>query len=623
MIRRFVRARASAALLFAAVEGVVFAAEPVPLDPSLAAGVRVAVKLRIASDGAFVADTIEIRAEEARDEELRGRIERVDAPLRRFALLGFDVIGDETTRLSVEPEGTASWSDLVDGLRVKVDGVRDPQGRFLARAIRIRESQHDEMRMVGAIESIDAAAGDRPTLRLLGRPVALTGSTDLDTGRGLTRGALIRSAVIHDDDVTTSERGRVGPHLAFGGEARLTATSSIDPDLDGAEVDGETVGAAGAIGVVAADWERVRLFAEVFAREEYFFRGGDGLQAGNTSGEIDLTQGYVRVLAARRPTVLFTLGRQKFVDDREWLLYSRDLDGARVSLEAGRFAVEASISRDLLDDTENSYDREHENVIVQARYDAGRALLCEAIYLDRRDLTEVQDSPRILAIRLTGSPGRHVNYWADLAGEGGTRGQPTGCAPGLCLIRDVRAWAFDLGATVRPRVALDPSVTVSYAIGSGDATADLPQAEQPDGPVRAFRQGGLQRNRSAWNGVVSFRYYGEAFDPELTNLRILTLGVGVRPLRTVSIDAIYHRYRQDAATPHLHGSDVDARPSGLDPELGDAWDLIVGYEPRRALELRLTAGVFRPGPAFRSDGDGDPLATVQAYSVRFQSKFRF
>ena len=37
----------------------------------------------------------------------------------------------------------------------------------------------------------------------------------------------------------------------------------------------------------------------------------------------------------------------------------------------------------------------------------------------------------------------------------------------------------------------------------------------------------MQRNRGKFNGVVSFRYYGEVLDPELTNLRILTLGIGL------------------------------------------------------------------------------------------------
>ena len=250
----------------------------------------------------------------------------------------------------------------------------------------------------------------------------------------------------------------------------------------------------------------------------------------------------------------------------------------------------------------------------------------EGYYIDREDTTELDDSPRITGLRLFGDPGRHFEFWIDLAHEGGTvctievdkedRGQPCGrlgLGLGTPLVRDVRAHAFDAGVTYRPRIALDPTFTFAYAFGSGEKDGF---EEQLTETARSFRQSGLQRNRDKYNGVVSFRYYGEVLDPELTNLGISTLGVGLRPTRGFSVDLLYHGYRQDEPSERFLVLEIDEEPSGLSPDIGHEWNLILGYEPTRRFELRLTAGVFRPGSAFDRD-------SASANTIRFQSKFRF
>src|SRR2546427_792905 len=118
----------------------------------------------------------------------------------------------------------------------------------------------------------------------------------------------------------------------------------------------------------------------------------------------------------------------------------------------------------------------------------------------------------------------------------------------------------------------------------------LSESRRSDGADGTFRQSGLQRNRGSLNGVVSFHYYGEVLDPELTNLRIQSLGAGLRPGRPLSLDLLFHRYRQDVPSRRLENTELDAKPSGLDPHLGSEWDLVVGYEPRKEVELRLTGG---------------------------------
>jgi len=296
------------------------------------------------------------------------------------------------------------------------------------------------------------------------------------------------------------------------------------------------------------------------------------------------------------------------------------------------------VSRDIFDESRNLRDQDLVNLIVQARYSLTGELQLEGYYIDRDDSTELDDSPRITGLRLFGDPGRHFEFWIDLAHEGGTvctnttlecpsgeacdpldrvpvdGGQPCGrLGSGTPLVREVRAHAFDAGVTYRPRIALDPTFTAAYAFGSGEEDG---LEEQLTETARSFRQSGLHRNRDRYHGVVSFRYYGEVLDPGLTNLEISTLGVGLRPTRGFSVDLIYHGYRQDEPSERFHVLEIDEEPSGLDPDIGSEWNLALGYEPGRRFELRLTAGVFRPGGAFDEDASS-------AGTVRVQSKFRF
>ncbi len=76
---------------------------------------------------------------------------------------------------------------------------------------------------------------------------------------------------------------------------------------------------------------------------------------------------------------------------------------------------------------------------------------------------------------------------------------------------------------------LKPSVTLGYALGSGDdaSTSDVDES---------FRQTGLQDNSAKFNGVTRLKYYGEVLNPELSNLSVLTAGVGIRPSPRSSID---------------------------------------------------------------------------------------
>lgn len=151
---------------------------------------------------------------------------------------------------------------------------------------------------------------------------------------------------------------------------------------------------------------------------------------------------------------------------------------------------------------------------------------------------------------------------------------------------------------------LEPSITLGYAFGTGDGDPD-------DSVDKSFRQTGLQANEAGFNGVPDFKYYGELFDPELSNLSIFTAGAGIKPTEDSSIDLVYHYYLQDTASDSLRDVGIDADPDGRSKRLGSEIDLIAGYEGiKNNLAVALMLGYFIPGKAFRSDSENSFLTKL-------------
>ena len=132
-----------------------------------------------------------------------------------------------------------------------------------------------------------------------------------------------------------------------------------------------------------------------------------------------------------------------------------------------------------------------------------------------------------------------------------------------------------------------------------------------------FRQTGLQDNSDKWLGVDNFRYYGELFDPELSNMHILTASLGFPLFRNSSIEFTYHHYRQAEAAPFLRDVRFKRDPNGLNRALGQEWGVILGIEEWDRWEFELTTSLFRTGQAFSPD-EGQ-----LSQRIFFQTRFNF
>src|SRR5205085_12446452 len=122
--------------------------------------------------------------------------------------------------------------------------------------------------------------------------------------------------------------------------------------------------------------------------------------------------------------------------------------------------------------------------------------------------------------------------------------------------------------------------TLGDAFGSGDHGSTT-------GTDEGFRQTGLQNNNDKVGGPTSIRYYGEVVDPELSNLGILTAGIGYELAHKTAIELLWHRFRQDEAATFLRDTNLDRSPSGLSKDIGEELDLVLGTKAYSGLQLEL------------------------------------
>lgn len=293
--------------------------------------------------------------------------------------------------------------------------------------------------------------------------------------------------------------------------------------------------------------------------------------------------------------ISFRVGRDRIRDQREWLL-DEELDGVRAFGRWDNLALELSASRfRLLDeDLLNAEAREEiNNYLAIGRYEPTQDLKGRAYVLHRDNQDPATNDLTFIGVQGSAVVAGDWEFWLDAAH---VRGRDDGVR--------VRGYGVDVGTVFAPDLPLGPSATLGFAFGSGDGDPD-------DGTDHAFRQSGLQANEDAFNGVTRFLYYGEAFDPELSNLAILTVGLGLRPSELTSIDLVYHGYWQDEPADFLGDAAIEASPGGSRRHLGDGLDLIIGVSEFDNVDFDMTLGAFFPGSGFTGDEDPAFVATFE------------
>lgn len=406
---------------------------------------------------------------------------------------------------------------------------------------------------------------------------------------------------VFDPEAPPDTRYRLTPTLSFGAELELDYSFRRNLDLDARRRD--DVGLLTPELSLAWSFDPAPTFQGflnvALARTLVVADRGDNIRQSEEDFTIEVKEAYLRAgRLSGGPSI--QIGRQRFDDERKWL-YDEDLDAVRLRYVREVFAVELSASRNGVVRTKWGGPDERErinNYVLQASYAPRGWIELEGYAIVREDRTAERQTPVFLGVRSRGEPVEDLDYWLELGYVGGRDGS-----------KRIRGWGVDLGATYEWQVRSRPSVTLGFAFGSGDRDPD-------DSRDKSFRQTGLQRNESDFGGSTDFKYYGEILDPELSNLAIFTVGIGLRPSDRWSVDLVYHHFQQHRASTTLRGAAIGAEPSGRRRPLGSELDLIVGVvDILDRIEVKGTLGYFFPGTAL-PQGTG-------AWGVGVEAQFRF
>ncbi len=367
---------------------------------------------------------------------------------------------------------------------------------------------------------------------------------------------------------------RILPYLTFGSQIEFEYKLDRNIDLDGSkDEDLSTIEPAINLAFSFDPFSFLQAFVNLKIGGEFEIEDG---RSKKDRSIFEIEEAYLFFKDLFNDRFSFQIGRQQFDDERQWL-YDAELDGARAFILHWGIVTQLSVSRggivnrDLL--RKDAGDKTN-NFAVYSTYYFNEDTNIAGYFLARDDTTGENNSPIFLGIHSDGEVTGDLDYWLELAYVTGKDGN-----------NNISGFGFDLGSTYAFDVTLEPSITLGYAFGS-----------------REFRQTGLQGNEGDFNGVVDFLYYGELFEPELSNMSIITAGTGINPTEETSIDIVYHYYIQTKALDELRDSNLDVEPNGLDKSLGSEIDLILGYEQKdEKLAIAISFGYFIPGSAFSSD----------------------
>jgi hypothetical protein len=419
-----------------------------------------------------------------------------------------------------------------------------------------------------------------------------------------------------DQQFTTELFGRP---LTLGGQYELThqwrENFDLDPDVarNRSRLDQELKAE-----LLYRPSDRVTVFLQAVGVSEIDTHRSSGDRTGD--GGLERGQTWVYVDRLFDSPVALQAGRIGLVEPRTWW-WDDDVDAVRLHLGEGNWGMETGVGRELGRVSTN--DRHIDPVFQgidrwfgRAAYAWRRRHNLEGYWMVARDrsghpavgtvIEDTRDDPvdgnlNWLGLRAQGDErfddGQRLGYWFDAGWLRGreTRTQSTRddfqrSIDGVTS-ESAHSDAVDVGAMWTFAAPWKPTVTLAYARGSGDDNA-------ADGVDHAFHQTGLQENKGRYRGVNRFRYYGELFRPELSNLSIATAAFGVRFRERSSLEVVFHDYRQVRANASLADSRLDAVPNGIDRDLGRELDLVLGIREWQRVELAAQAGMFRAGNAF-------------------------
>lgn len=312
--------------------------------------------------------------------------------------------------------------------------------------------------------------------------------------------------------------------------------------------------------------------------------------------------------------VNFDVGRLNFEDDRRWW-WDDELDAARIGWEGDTFEITLALAYELASDrsARSWVDPEQERVlrwIAESSWDFSPNHSFQLFLLHQSDHSPREQVGQDVSVdhedesdarltwagaRQTGifdlGAGGYLGYWIDAALVSGEERFLDFLDPvdGRVEVEAVShphisGWGADVGMSWLLPLPAEPRLFAGYAYGSEE-----------------FRQTGIHADEAGFGGVERFNSYGLLLQPELSNLGIVTAGVGISVLRSSSLDLVYHSYRLVEPAEDLRDSLLQAELTGSHERLGHGVDLVLAVEEWERFEFDVAAAAFRTSDAFEHE----------------------
>lgn len=146
-------------------------------------------------------------------------------------------------------------------------------------------------------------------------------------------------------------------------------------------------------------------------------------------------------------------------------------------------------------------------------------------------------------------------------------------------------WALDTRLHWRPHALSVWQMTLGYAVASGTRSSDKPGSG-------TFIQSGLHSNDP------DYPRYGYLYNPDLSNLQVLTLGMNIPIGLPGRVHLQHNRYQRYSSTDRLLETDVDIDPDDSHQSLGHETGLGYLLELESGLSVELFAARFTAGRAY-------------------------
>lgn len=563
---------------------------------------------RVEVDGVFDGETLNavklVREEDADFLEIKGIVRKVNLENSQMMVGPFTILIDDNTDFDdADNEGEShELHEIKLGWRVEIEGEFTSPLQFKAVEIEVETTPKPKklglLELEGYVEAQELDEDGIPILIVHGIRCRIGSSTEIPEG-------IFRKVAVplYDRDDRRPKTGTkfLNDRLGISGRLYFEHEERENMDLDDFEEanreDQEWSLSLQALWSIDADRF---LFAKGRTKNSTTAEDDEAVTLSEDKTGLEELYYFQRGLGGQ--PISLQVGRMDFDEGREWF-YDTSLDAIRVGWEKGPFSIEASWSSFFGSPPVEIEDR-HQHIFVgrwRPETKTQHAIYIIDILQDRTidpslPVQRLNESPFFVGFQSNGrAMDGDLRWWVDGAYVDGVSG-----------FDKISAFGIDASVARRfDKLPMNPYLFGGWAWGSGDSDPD-------DGTDNNFRQTGYQDNNSRYYGISSYRYLGVLLRPELSNMSILTIGGGLKPMENCSIDLVFHRYNQVEAADSLRRSRLKASPNGLDTDLGSEIDLVIGFNDfLDQFDLEFEVGHFLPGDAFGPDADSGWFSSVQ------------